>query len=139
MKKLLIVLSLLVLALFVISCAPKESADGEEGALAGEAVKLSKADLTGPTCKVIDILQVNGEKFKGVTATEACKQIGRTCISIVDSSTQYIAEGDKTIHFTYIEGNYYCDNIILGEVKTDENVKPVGFLKSEVNQVFCCK
>ncbi len=37
MKKLLIVLGLLVLALFVVSCAPKENA-GEEGALAGQAV-----------------------------------------------------------------------------------------------------
>ncbi len=31
-------LSLLVIALFVVSCAPKESADGEEGALAGQAI-----------------------------------------------------------------------------------------------------
>ena len=116
MKKLLILLSLLIVVLFVISCAPKEVGEesAEEEALAGEAVKLSKADLTGPTCKVIDILQVNGMKFKGVTAAEACKQIGRTCISLVTSRVQYIEEGQQTIHFTDIESDYYCDSAVLG-------------------------
>lgn len=37
-------LSLLVIALFVVSCAPKESTDGEEGALAGQAVNFKKID-----------------------------------------------------------------------------------------------
>ncbi len=42
MKKLLILLSLLVIALFVVSCAPKEGAEGKEGALAGQAIKIGK-------------------------------------------------------------------------------------------------
>ena len=143
MKKLMVLLSLLVIALFVVSCAPKEEVN-EEGteestALAGEAVKLSKADLTGPTCKVIDILQADGEKFKGVTAAEACKQISRTCISLVTYYGQYIEEGQKLVLTTAISGNYYCDSAILGEMKTDQNVKPIGYLSSEVKQVFCCR
>ncbi len=42
MKKILLWLSLLVIALFVVSCAPKETGEesAEEGALAGEAVKI---------------------------------------------------------------------------------------------------
>lgn len=40
MKKMLVLLSLLVVALFVVSCAPKE---GEEGAIAGQAVGSGKS------------------------------------------------------------------------------------------------
>ncbi|MBI4980647.1 hypothetical protein HZC30_03780 [Candidatus Woesearchaeota archaeon] len=44
MKKILLMLSLLVIALFVVSCAPKEA--GEEGALAGQAVSAKKIGCT---------------------------------------------------------------------------------------------
>lgn len=47
------ILSLLVIALFVVSCAPKESADGEEETLAGEAVKIFSA-----SCKVSNLNKV---------------------------------------------------------------------------------
>ncbi len=137
MKKILVLLSMLVIALFVISCAPKEGA--EEGALTGEAGK----DLSGPTCKIIDILEENGAKFKGVTATEACRMTGRTCIGLVTSRSQYIekdAQGNqKTIFFTDISGNYYCDDTILGETKTQNVASPLGLDIRTINQVFCCK
>lgn len=139
MKKLLILLSLLVITLFVVSCAPKEGGEGEEGALAGQAVKLSKADLTSPVCKVIDVLQVNGEKFNGTIAAEACKSIGRTCISLVTSRSQYIEAGQKNIFYTDISGDYYCDSTILGETKTDKVASPIGLDIRTINQVFCCR
>ncbi len=77
MKKLLILLSLLIIALFVISCAPKEVEDEVtgEGALAGQAVKLTPitkpkcSDLISPAGSFVLNLEYGKEKLMGNPTT----------------------------------------------------------------------
>ncbi len=74
MKKLLILLGLLALALFVVSCAPKESVEGEEvveeekGALAGQAISANYCtDSDGGLDYKVKGTAVSKQYPKGVT------------------------------------------------------------------------
>ncbi len=72
MKKILILLILLVIALFVVGCAPKEGADGEDGALAGQAVagkKLNPEQTKAYNACSRDCYTACYDKIKG---TKAC-------------------------------------------------------------------
>ncbi len=65
MKRLMILLGLIMLVLFVVSCAPKET--GEDGALAGQAVKTSSTCTGwGKYCSSLLLGEIEGYRLAGV-------------------------------------------------------------------------
>ncbi len=83
MKRLLILFSLLVLALFVVSCAPKEA--GEEGALAGEAVATSDSFINKGEYFSLSDKTGKLRIYQYIDADAAVKEDGK--ITIKDVST----------------------------------------------------
>lgn len=74
MRKLMVLLSLLFVALLVVSCAPKEGA--EEGALAGQAVKISSTCTGwGKYCSSLLLGEVKGYRLAGVVYKIELKDI----------------------------------------------------------------
>lgn len=109
MKKLMILLSLLVLALFVVSCAPKEGADGDDGALAGQAVKL-KSDC-------VDTDKGKNYEMKGTVSLRNGQSNTDYCTENI--LHEYFCTGNKISSVTYNCGQ--TGNICTEEKCTNTN------------------
>ncbi len=131
MKKILLMLSLLVIALFVVSCAPKEGTG--EGALAGEAVKLTpitkpkcpdlispagsfvlgleygKEGLTGNPTTILDNLDENAESLNN-----ACGGVYylRSCSNLENLAAKFLKEeaGKKGLPIVYVNIIHLTEN-----------------------------
>lgn len=137
MKKLLILLSLLVLALFVVSCAPKEGAEGEEEAsegvaLAGQAVATDSFCKRGEKCGFITgVPDVKGKIICGKVAemqgfnenndpteiigNQACSDAGYdVCVGVHQGYTSkfYASTNESCVGLQYLEADatwWPCD------------------------------
>ena len=134
MKKLIVLLSLLVIALFVVSCAPKEAGEesAEEGALAGQAIKLTPiikpkcSDLISPAGSFVLNLEYGKEQMMGSPQTildelnenaesfnNACggSYYLRSCSSLENLAAKYLnGEGKKGMPIVVVNIIHLTEN-----------------------------